>query len=41
MRDYYDKITFWACLLVIALGAFAVGFITAICIIITIWRWIV
>lgn len=38
MRDYYDKITFWACLIFLALCSFAGGFITAICIIITIWR---
>lgn len=41
MRNYYDRIVFWACLLFIALGAFAGGIITAIFVIITIWRWIV
>lgn len=40
MRNYIDKITFWACLLFIALGAFAGGLITAVGIIISIWRWI-
>ena len=38
MRDYIDKIVFYACLLFIALGAFAGGVITAVGIIIIIWR---
>lgn len=38
MRKYYDRITFYACLLVIAVCAFVGGFITAAGIIILIWR---
>lgn len=38
MKDYYDRIVFYACLIFIALGAFAGGVITAAGIIILIWR---
>ena len=38
MKNYYDKIVFYACLIFIGLGAFVGGLITAAGIIILIWR---
>lgn len=38
MREYIDKIVFYACLIFIGIGAFAGGLITAVGIIILIWR---
>ena len=38
MRDYIDRIVFWACITVLAIMSFAGGVITALGIIILIWR---
>ncbi len=40
MREYYDRIVFWACITVLAIMSFAGGLITTAGIIYCIWRFV-
>ena len=38
MRDYYDRIVFWACFILLAIMAFLGGLLSAFGIVLWIWR---